>query len=78
MEEHSPEIQMNGKQKIMIILLDIALLVELCVAMHVATQTPDTFTPAFMKTFFSMLVPTLALAYVANRLLRTPQPRTDS
>lgn len=73
MDDTKIEIQMNGKQKILVILLDIAMLIELCVAMHAATQSPDTFTPTFVKVFFSMLLPTLAVAFVANRILRDPR-----
>ncbi len=73
MDDAKIEIRMNAKQKILVILLDIALLVELCVGMNAATQSQDAFTPVFVKTFFSLLLPTLVVAFVANRLLRDPR-----
>jgi hypothetical protein len=61
---------MNFSQKIVIALVDIALIVELCVSMYFANQNPDRFTPLFMKYFFSMLIPTLVLAKVGVNRLR--------
>lgn len=70
MDDPKTAIRMNGKQKLLVILLDIVMLAEVCVGMHAATQSPDSFTPVFVKTFFSLLLPTLAVAFLANRLLR--------
>lgn len=61
---------MNFSQKIVIALVDIALIVELCVSMYFANQNPDRFTPLFMKYFFCMLIPTLILAKVGVNRLR--------
>ncbi len=61
---------MNFSQKIVIALVDIALIVELCVSMCFANQNPDRFTPLFMKYFFAMLIPTLVLARVGVKRLR--------
>ena len=78
MDENQVEIRMNARQKVLVILLDIIVLVELCVGMNIAVQTPDNFTPAFIKAFFGMLLPTLAIGFVANRLLRSPRDQVQS
>jgi hypothetical protein len=49
-------------------------LAELCVAMYMAAQEPDEFTPVFFKVFFSLLAPTLVLAAVGKRLLPKAKP----
>jgi hypothetical protein len=56
-----------------IICIDLAILAELCIAMRQAAMTPDSLTPVFIKTYFAMLLPTLALVFVAKRLMR-PKP----
>ncbi len=78
MDETQVEIRMNARQKVLVILLDIVVLAELCVGMSMAVQTPDTFTPTFIKAFFSMLLPTLVIGFVANRLLRSPRGQAQS
>jgi hypothetical protein len=53
---------LNFKQKIVVITLDLLLLVELCIAMYFANLAPEAFTPTFVKTFFSLLLPTVLSA----------------
>lgn len=65
---------MNMRQKLVLIAVDVAILVELCVGMHAASLDPENFTPAFCKAFFSLFVPTLAGGIIAIRLLRDKQP----
>ncbi|WP_243367531.1 hypothetical protein [Fundidesulfovibrio soli] len=61
---------MNAKQKITLIAVDVAILVELCVGMYAASHDPENFTPAFCKAFFSLFVPTLLGGITLIRLLR--------
>ncbi|MDO9632693.1 MAG: hypothetical protein Q7I92_12405 [Humidesulfovibrio sp.] len=65
-----PKISMNGRQKLFILALDFVIIVELCVAMASATASPDTFTPAFMKTFFTLFIPTILAGFYGFRRLR--------
>ena len=51
------------------ITVNLLVLAEVFIAMYFAAQNPDEITPIFFKTLFSMLVPTLVLAYVAKRLI---------
>jgi hypothetical protein len=73
-----PARELNTKQKITVIAVDVLVLAELCVAMYLANANPDVFTPTFMKCFFSMLVPTMIAGYVSVRLLREKQPQVES
>lgn len=65
-----PKISMNGRQKLFILALDFVIIVELCLAMASATASPDTFTPAFMKTFFTLFIPTILAGFYGFRRLR--------
>lgn len=50
--------------------VNVAVLVELCVAMALAVACPpERFTPVFLKVFFGLLAPTLVLAGLGKRLL---------
>jgi hypothetical protein len=62
---------MNRRQKIAVVVLDVLLIVELCLSMYWAGRDPLRFTPTFLKTFFLMVVPTLILARVSVRKLRS-------
>ena len=62
---------MNVQQKIVVVILDVVVLIELCVAMYLGSRQPESLTPVFIKSFLSMLVPTLILAKVMVRALRT-------
>ena len=62
---------LNLWQKLVIITLDVLLLVELCIAMYYANLAPEAFTPTFVKTFFSLLLPTVLTALFFLRRLKT-------
>lgn len=72
-DNDAPRLRMNGRQKLFILGIDLAILIELCVAMSAASANPDAFTPTFMKTFFSAFLPTLVLGFYGFRKLRTPE-----
>jgi len=63
--------KLNLGQKLVIITLDVLLLVELCIAMYFANLAPDAFTPTFVKTFFSLLLPTVLTGLFFLRRLKT-------
>jgi hypothetical protein len=69
---------MNMQQKIVIILADCLILVEVFIAMYFAHQNAEQLTALFVKYFFSMLVPTLIFTKVAMRLLRTREVQVCS
>jgi len=55
---------------IRLVIVNVLVLVELCVAMFMANEHPEEFTPVFFKVFFALLVPTLILAAVSKRFVR--------
>jgi len=61
---------MNARQLTTVIAVDAAILAELCIGMHAASLDPDNFTVAFCRSFFTLLLPTLATGFVLVRLLR--------
>ena len=55
---------------IRLVIVNTLVLAELCVAMYMAAQNPEEFTPVFFKVFFSLLVPTLILGIISKRFIR--------
>jgi hypothetical protein len=62
---------MNTRQKIGVAVLDVLMLIELGISMYRANKTPDLFTPIFFKTFFVLVIPTLIVARIVIKRLRT-------
>jgi hypothetical protein len=62
---------MNIRQKIGVAVLDVVILIELGISIYLANKTPELFTPIFMKTFFVLAIPTLVLARIVIKRLRT-------
>jgi hypothetical protein len=60
----------SPRQWMLVIVLDLAVLIELCVAMYLAASSPEDLTAVFIKSFFSMLIPTLVIGFFAKRWLR--------
>jgi len=63
----------SPRQWLLVIVMDVLVLAELCVAMYLATSSPEDFTATFIKAFFAMLIPTLVVGMLAKRRLR-PAP----
>jgi hypothetical protein len=65
---------MNLRQKVVVIITDILLIVEVCISMYLATrQAPENLTPIFIKSFALMCVPTLIFAKITLKRLRSPE-----
>jgi hypothetical protein len=60
---------MNIRQKIAVGITDIAILVELCVSLYIASHDPENYSSVFFKYFFTMLVPTLVFAKISIKRL---------
>ena len=76
--EEVKEPEMNTRNWLLVIAVDVLIIVELAVAMYVASVHPDEFELMFMKSFFGMLVPTLAASFLAKRMLRRAPERLVS
>ena len=64
---------MNFQQKIAVVIMDVLILAELCFGMFMAHNNPESFTPVFFKSFLGMLIPTLIVARIVIKRLRTPE-----
>lgn len=57
----------SPRLRLFAMIINILVVGEVAVAMYFASQTPDRLTPVFFKIFFSLLVPTLVLAFLGRR-----------
>jgi hypothetical protein len=71
-------IQMNFRQKITVVVVDILVLIELCISIYFANLDAETFTPVFLKTFMGMLIPTLIMAKLVIRRVRSVEPEAQT
>jgi hypothetical protein len=69
---------MNFRQKVAVAILDVVVIVQLCVSMYLATREPDNLTPVFLKSFLTMVVPTLLLAKLVIGRLRSKEPESQT
>ena len=69
---------MNIQQKAVVAVADVMIVVELCVSIYLANRDPENMTMLFMKCFFLMLIPTLILARVAIKILRSKEPEAKT
>ena len=67
------EVSRSPAEWLQVIVMNLAVLTELCVSMYLATARPDDFTATFIKCFFGMLAPTLFIGAIVKRRLR-PTP----
>ena len=68
-EAQSVQLAHGLPRMLLTIAVNVLVLAEVFIAMYFAAQNPDEITPIFFKTLFSMLVPTLVLAFVAKRII---------
>ncbi len=64
---------MNMKQKIAVVIIDVLIIAELCIAMYFAVRDPEDFNAVFFKVFLGMFIPTLAVGIPLVRKLKSPQ-----
>jgi hypothetical protein len=69
---------MNLQQKIVVVIMDVLLIVELCVSMYFATQNQDNFTAVFIRYFLTMCIPTLLAAKILVKRLRSRDPEVPA
>lgn len=69
---------LNFPQKISVAIMDILIIAELFLSIHWGQKDPENFTPLVFKYFFVMLVPTLIVARIVTKRLRTKEPSVES
>jgi len=66
--------RLNSRQRLVVVLMDIALLTELTVCMYRGAADPETMAAQFMRLYIPMLLVTVIGARILLRRLRTPEP----
>jgi hypothetical protein len=69
---------MNFQQIVVIVIMDVLLIAELCVSMYLANQNPEYFTLVFVRDFLIMCVPTLILAKIFVKRMRSKETEVQS
>jgi hypothetical protein len=64
---------MNFRQKVAVAVLDIVVIAQLCVSMYWASQEPENLTLVFIKSFLTMVIPTLLLGRLVIKRLRSEE-----
>ena len=72
----SPAPELNSRQRLAVIAMDVAVLAEVTVSVYMASTSAEDFTAAFVKVFFAMCIPTVAAGVFAIRRFRDRQPET--
>ncbi|MGA8239857.1 MAG: hypothetical protein WB818_04735 [Desulfobacterales bacterium] len=65
------EDKMNGKQKLIVVVMDLLLLIELAVAVYLGYQHQENLTVIFLRTYVPAMLITVILARISIRKLAT-------
>jgi hypothetical protein len=65
------EDKMNGKQKLIVVVMDLLLLIELAVAVYLGYQHQENLTVIFLRTYVPAMLVTVILARISIRKLAT-------
>ena len=63
--------KMNGKQKLIVVVMDLLLLIELAVAVYLGYQNQENLTIIFLRTYVPAMLITVILARIGIRKLGT-------
>ena len=63
------EDKMNGKQKLIVVVMDLLLLIELAVAVYLGYQQQENLTIIFLRTYVPAMLVTVILARIGIRKL---------
>ena len=72
--------KLNAGQRWVVVLMDVMLLVELCIAVYLGQKNPADLTLIFLRTFAPAAALTVVAARIAIRSLaaRAPDPSADA
>lgn len=65
------EDKLNGKQKLIVVVMDLLLLIELAVAVYLGYQHQENLTVIFLRTYVPAMLITVVLARIGIRKLAT-------
>ena len=69
---------MNTKQKILVVVIDILILLELAYSIIQGKNNPEYMTPVFFKNFIPLVIITLILARVLFKKFKTEEIESDT
>lgn len=64
---------MNFRQKVAVGILDLVIIAEVCFSIYMGSRDPENLTPIFMKTFFILVIPTLIIARIVIKRMKSPE-----
>ena len=65
---------MNRRRVMTVVAADVAVIIELCIAMYLANENQEDFTVVFLVVFFGLLVPTLVVSRYVMKKVHSGQP----
>lgn len=65
---------MNKRQKIALLIVNLVLIIELCLAIYLSSRDPENITPVFLQYFIFLIVPTFIISRFIIKRLRTKEP----
>lgn len=63
----------NGKQKLVVVVMDVLLLVELTCSILLGHRDPENMTAIFLRTFLPLVLGTLIISRICVRKLGSPK-----
>jgi len=69
-----PEERLNRKQRVVVVLMNVLLLIELTISMYLGQQDPANLTVVFLKTFLPMCAVTMVASRIVVRRLQANVP----
>ncbi len=70
----APEDRLNTKQRVVVLIMNVLLLVELTVSMYLGQHDPENLTVVFLKTFVPLCTATIVAARILVRRLQAAVP----
>ncbi len=71
MDQESAVDSLSIEERLLIIVMDAVVIAEIFVGMYFASLDQDNLTVVFCRTFFSLLLPTLVIGFLARRRLKS-------
>ncbi|ADU61152.1 MAG: hypothetical protein KUA35_15135 [Pseudodesulfovibrio sp.] len=65
---------LKTSQRVVVIIMDVLLMTELCLAMYWCNRDPETMVATFLKTYLPAAMITLGGAWMTIRRLSPPEP----
>lgn len=67
---------LRTSQRVVVILMDVLLMMELCLCMYWSNRDPETMVATFLKTYLPAAMLTLGGAWMTIRRMSSPEPES--